>query len=233
MLKKKQCLRYIFLASILGSVNGAYAQSITPANDGLNTNVNQVGNQYNITGGTQAGANLFYSLQKLGLSTGEVANFLSNPSVQNVLTRVTGGQASLINGLIQMTGGNSNLFILNPAGIVFGANASLHVPANFSATTATGIQVGNGWFGINSSVDEVRNLTGNITGYGFTNTLPSLDTAQSGVISNEGKLQTDIGKSVTLVGGMVVNTGTIATPEGNITIAATPDNKFIKITNYV
>jgi filamentous hemagglutinin family protein len=231
MLKKKQCLRYIFLASILGSVNGAYAQSITPANDGLNTNVNQVGNQYNITGGTQAGANLFYSLQKLGLSTGEVANFLSNPSVQNVLTRVTGGQASLINGLIQMTGGNSNLFILNPAGIVFGANASLHVPANFSATTATGIQVGNGWFGINSSVDEVRNLTGNITGYGFTNTLPSLDTAQSGVISNEGKLQTDIGKSVTLVGGMVVNTGTIATPEGNITIAATPDNKFIKITN--
>jgi filamentous hemagglutinin family protein len=231
MLNKKQCLRYIFLASIFASAHGAYAQSITPANDGLNTNVNQVGNQYNITGGTQAGANLFYSLQKLGLSTSEVANFLSNPSVQNVLTRVTGGEASLINGLIQMTGGNSNLFILNPAGIVFGANASLNVPANFSAMTATGIQVGNGWFGINSSVDEVRNLTGNITGYGFTNTLPSLDNSPSGVISNEGNLQTNIGKSITLVGGMVVNTGTIATPEGNITITATPDNKFIKITN--
>ena len=227
----KQSLKAILFTFVLTSANGAYAQSIIPANDGLNTNVNQVGNQYNITGGIQAGANLFYSLQKLGLSTGEIANLLSNPSVQNVLTRVTGGEASLINGLIQMTGGNSNLFILNPAGIVFGANASLNVPANFSATTATGIQVGSGWFGVNSSVDEIRSLNGNVTGYAFTKTLPSLDTTPSGVISNQGNLQTNIGKSVTLVGGMVVNTGTISTPSGSITIAATPDNKFIKISN--
>ena len=232
MFYKKQCLRYLILASLITSAEGGYAQSITTTvNNGLNTNVNQVGNQYNITGGTQAGANLFYSLQKLGLSTGEIANFLSNSSVQNILTRVTGGEASLINGLIQVTGGNSNLFILNPAGIVFGANASLNIPANFSATTASGIQVGNGWFGINSSVDEVRNLTGNVTGYGFTNTLPSLDNSPSGVIVNQGNLSVSTGKSVTLVGGMVVNTGTIATSAGKITIAATPDNKFIKITN--
>ncbi|MBD2175515.1 CHAT domain-containing protein [Pseudanabaena sp. FACHB-1998] len=197
----------------------------------MNTNVNQIDRQYNITGGTQAGANLFYSLQKLGLTTGEIANFISNPNVQNILTRVTGGESSLINGLIQVTGGNSNLFILNPAGIVFGANASLNLPANFSATTATGIQVGNGWFGVNSSVDEVRQLTGNITGYGFTTPSPSLDNNNSGVILNQGNLSTNAGQSVTLVGGKVVNTGTIATPSGNITIATTSDNKFIKITN--
>ncbi|GBO51894.1 hypothetical protein APA_3475 [Pseudanabaena sp. lw0831] len=227
----KHGLSYLLLTSIIASTSGAYAQSITTGANGLNTNVDQVGNQYNITGGTQAGGNLFYSLQKLGLSTGEIANFLSNPNVQNVLTRVTGGEASLINGLIQVTGGNSNLFIMNPAGIVFGANASLNVPASFSATTASGIQVGNGWFGINSSVDEVRNLTGNVTGYAFTSTLPSVDTNSSGVIVNEGNLNVSAGKGVTLVGGMVVNTGTIATPSGNITIAATPDNKFIKISN--
>jgi|GEM_PF-2174060 len=227
----KQLSNALLFIFVIASANRAYAQSITPANDGLNTNVNQVGSQYNITGGTQAGANLFYSLQKLGLSTGEIANFLSNPTVQNVLTRVTGGEASLINGLIQVTGGNSNLFIMNPAGIVFGANSSLNVPASFSATTASGIQVGNGWFGINSSVDEVRNLTGNVAGYAFTNTLPSIDPNPSGVIVNEGNLNVNSGKSVTLVGGMVVNTGAIATPSGNITIAATPDNKFIKITS--
>jgi filamentous hemagglutinin family protein len=227
----KNGFSYLLLTSIITSTSGAYAQSITTGANGLNTNVDQVGNQYNITGGIQAGGNLFYSLQKLGLSTGEIANFLSNPNVQNVLTRVTGGEASLINGLIQVTGGNSNLFILNPAGIVFGANASLNIPASFSATTASGIQVGNGWFGINSSVDEVRNLTGNVTGYAFTNTLPSVAPNLSGVILNEGNLNVSTGKSVTLVGGMVVNTGTIATPSGNITIAATPDNKFIKITS--
>jgi filamentous hemagglutinin family protein len=227
----KHGLSCLLLTSIITSISGAYAQSITTGANGLNTNVNQVGNQYNITGGTLAGGNLFYSLQKLGLSTGEIANFLSNPNVLNVLTRVTGGEASLINGLIQVTGGNSNLFILNPAGIVFGANASLNVPASFSATTATGIKVGSGWFGINSTVDEVRNLTGNVTGYAFTNTLPSMDTNPSGVIVNEGNLSVSAGKTVTLVGGIVVNTGTIATPSGKITIAATPDNKFIKITS--
>jgi filamentous hemagglutinin family protein len=227
----KNGLSYLLITSIISSTSGAYAQSITTGANGLNTNVDQVGNQYNITGGTQAGSNLFYSLQKLGLSTGEIANFLSAPNVLNILTRVTGGEASLINGLIQVTGGNSNLFIMNPAGIVFGANASLNVPASFSATTASGIQVGNGWFGINSSVDEVRNLTGNVTGYAFTNTLPSVAPNPSGVILNEGNLNVSAGKSVTLVGGMVVNTGTIATPSGNITIAATPDNKSIKITS--
>lgn len=231
MLRKQSSFGYLLATCILASANGVHAQSITTGANGLNTNVDQIGNQYNITGGTQAGGNLFYSLQKLGLSSGEIANFLSNPNVQNVLTRVTGGEASLINGLIQVTGGNSNLFIMNPAGIVFGANASLNVPASFSATTASGIQVGNGWFGINSSVDEVRNLTGNITGYAFTNPLPSVAPNSSGVILNEGNLNVSAGKSVTLVGGMVVNTGTIATPSGNITIAATPDNKFIKITS--
>ncbi|WP_434686316.1 filamentous hemagglutinin N-terminal domain-containing protein [Pseudanabaena minima] len=227
----KHGLSYLLLTGIIASANGVHAQSITTGANGLNTNVDQVGNQYNITGGTQAGGNLFYSLQKLGLSSGEIANFLSNPNVQNVLTRVTGGEASLINGLIQVTGGNSNLFIMNPAGIVFGANASLNVPASFSATTASGIQVGNGWFGINSSVDEVRNLTGNVTGYAFTNTLPSVTPNSSGVIVNEGNLNVSTGKSVTLVGGMAVNTGTITSPSGDITIAATPDNKFIKITS--
>jgi filamentous hemagglutinin family protein len=230
MPRKTPSFGCIFATCVFASTNGVYAQSITTGANRLNTDVQQVGNQYNITGGTQAGANLFYSLQKLGLSRGEIANFLSNPSVQNVLTRVTGGEASLINGLIQVTGGNSNLFIMNPAGIVFGANASLNVPASFSATTATGIKVGNGWFGINSSIDQVRNLTGNVSGYAFINTLTSLDANPSGVILNQGNLSVGTGKTVTLVGGMVVNTGTIATPSGKITIAATPDNKFIKIT---
>jgi filamentous hemagglutinin family protein len=161
MLQPKRSVSYLLATCILASASAANAQNITPSNvNGLNTQVNQVGNQYNITGGTQSGANLFYSLQKLGLNANEIANFLTNPSVQNVLTRVTGGEASLINGLLQVTGGNSNLYIMNPAGVVFGNSASLNVPANFAATTASGIQVGNGWFNMNSSVDQVRNLNG-------------------------------------------------------------------------
>ncbi|HBL10146.1 MAG TPA: hypothetical protein DD379_01680, partial [Cyanobacteria bacterium UBA11162] len=41
--------------------------------------------------------------------------FLSQPGIENILARISGGNASLINGLIEVTGGNSNLFLMNPA----------------------------------------------------------------------------------------------------------------------
>ncbi len=77
-------------------------------------------NTFNITGGIKTGENLFHSFEKFGLQQGQTANFISNPSIQNILTRITGGEASFINGLIKVTGGNSNLYFMNPAGIMFG-----------------------------------------------------------------------------------------------------------------
>jgi filamentous hemagglutinin family protein len=74
------------------------------------------------------------------LDSGQIANFISTPNVQNILGRINGENASVINGLLQVSGGNSNLFLMNPSGIVFGQNATLNVPAAFTATTANGIQ---------------------------------------------------------------------------------------------
>jgi filamentous hemagglutinin family protein len=207
------------------------AQSITTAPDGTNTVILQNGQRFDITGGTQAGANLFHSFQQFGLSQGQIANFLSNPSIQNILSRVVGGDPSVINGLIQLTGGNSNLYIMNPAGIIFGGNASLNVPAAFTATTASGIQVGNGWFGMNTSVNDLKNLTGNPSGFAFTNsTVPLSATGQTGVILNQGNLTATQGQSITLVGGIVINTGTITTPNGKINIVASADGKYVRVT---
>jgi filamentous hemagglutinin family protein len=97
------------------------------------------GNTINITGGQTSvnGGNLFHSFDEFGVNTGETANFQSSPEINNILGRVVGGNASIINGILQVTGGNSNLFLMNPAGILFGPNASLNVPADFTATTAT------------------------------------------------------------------------------------------------
>src|SRR5207253_33278 len=81
----------------------------------------------------------FHSFQQFGLNANQIANFLSNPKIQNILTRVVGGEASQINGLIQVSGGNSNLFLMNPSGIVFGSSATLNVQGSFTATSANGI----------------------------------------------------------------------------------------------
>ncbi|ELS31044.1 MULTISPECIES: filamentous hemagglutinin N-terminal domain-containing protein [Pseudanabaena] len=218
---------------VMGSA--AFAQSIVPTQGSGNLGTQVApditnAQQLNITGGTQAAANLYHSFQQFGLTQGEIANFMSNPSVQNILARVSGGNASVINGLIQVTGGNSNLYLLNPAGIIFGANSSLNVPAAFTATTASGIQVGNSWFGVNTGIDDVKKLTGTPQAFGFasSNSMPTSE--QPAAIVNAGNLTVKEGQSITLVGGLVINTGTITSPSGKITIAASADGKYVKIT---
>jgi filamentous hemagglutinin family protein len=129
-----------------GATPPVLAQPITPAADGTGSVVTPNGNRFDIQGGTLSSdkTNLFHSFEKFGLDSGQIANFLSNPEIRNILGRVVGGEPSLINGLIQVTGGNSNLFLMNPSGIIFGSNAQLNVPAAFTATTATGIGFGGG-----------------------------------------------------------------------------------------
>ncbi|XZF61623.1 MAG: CHAT domain-containing protein [Gloeotrichia echinulata DVL01] len=199
------------------------AQSITPAADGTNTVVTPNGNGVDISGGTLSGngANLFHSFQKFGVDSNQTANFISNPNIQNILGRVVGGEPSIINGLIQVTGGNSNLFLLNPSGIIFGANASLNVPGDFTATTANGIGFGSNWFNAFGD-NNYAALVGTPSGFNFT-------TAQPGSIVNLGNLAVGNGKDLTLVGGTVVSTGELSAPGGNITVATVPGENVLRI----
>jgi filamentous hemagglutinin family protein len=167
-------------------------------------------------------ANLFHSFTRFGLDSNQIANFLSKPQIQNILGRVTGGDASIINGLIQVTGGNSNLYLMNPAGIIFGSNASLNVPASFTATTATGIGFGgNHWFNAIAN-NDYQNLSGTPSQFAF-------DNSQPGSIINAGNLAVTEGKSLTLLGGSVINTGQLTAPSGTITIAAVPGENLVRI----
>ncbi|MFB8787314.1 MAG: CHAT domain-containing protein [Potamolinea sp.] len=207
------------------------AQPITPATDGTGTIVTPIGNSFNIKGGTLSGdkVNLFHSFQQFGLNYGQIANFQSNSSIQNILGRVIGGNPSQINGLIQITGGNSNLFLMNPAGIIFGQNATLNVPASFTATTATRI----GFASPSLDQGEINwfKAFGN-NNYQTLNGIPSqflFPITQSGAIVNNGNLAVQSGQNLTLLGGSITNTGEIAAPGGNLMIAAVPGENLVKI----
>jgi filamentous hemagglutinin family protein len=98
---------------------------------------------FRITGGTQVGGNLFHSFQQFSVPTAGSAIFANGLDVQTILARVTGGTLSNIDGVIQASG-NSNLFLLNPAGIIFGPGAKLNIGGSFLGTTANTLQFADG-----------------------------------------------------------------------------------------
>ncbi len=211
------------ILSTLAVAPPADSQPITPANDGTGTTVNQNGNQFDIQGGTRNGANLFHSFDQFNVHTNQTANFVTTPDTSNILGRITGGNASYINGLIQVLGSNSNLFLMNPAGIMFGPNASLNIPASFSVTTATGIGFDNNNFWFQAmGTNNYANLVGNPSGYKFNVSNP-------GAIVNEGNLTLNPGENLTLLGGTVINTGELSVAGGNITIAAVEGGNTLRI----
>ncbi|MBP0018030.1 MAG: CHAT domain-containing protein [Cyanobacteria bacterium SBLK] len=188
------------------------------------TAITQNGNQFTIHGGNLSGdgTNLFHHFEQFSLDTGEIANFLSAPNIQNILTRVVSGNPSIIDGLIQITGGHSHLYLINPAGILFGQNSSLSIPGDFFATTATGIGFGNNhWFDVFGD-NSYPDLNGTPSQFAF-------DLEQHGAIINLGRLSVERGNGLTFLGGEIQNSGTLSASEGNITIAAVPGTSLVRI----
>jgi filamentous hemagglutinin family protein len=175
--------------------------------------------------GKQTNGNLFHSFGTFGVPTNQTANFEANSSVQNILGRVTGGAPSAIDGKLQVIGGDPkgvNLYLMNPAGIVFGKGASLDINGAFTATTAKAIDFNGKWFNALGTYNY-NELTGNPIGLAFTGNTP-------GSIFNAATLSNvQPGKSITLVGGTVISTGDIKTAGGNISIATVEGGKYVQI----
>ncbi|WP_353570694.1 filamentous hemagglutinin N-terminal domain-containing protein, partial [Candidatus Albibeggiatoa sp. nov. BB20] len=77
------------------------------------------------------------------LHQGQTATFLGE-DIHNIIARVTGGQASLINGQLISEIPQANLYFINPFGISFGKDARLNIQGSFHATTADYLKFTNG-----------------------------------------------------------------------------------------
>lgn len=95
-----------------------------------------------IDGGAIRGSNLFHSFQEFNIGAGQGVYFTNPTGITNILSRVTGSNPSNILGTLGVRGGNANLFLMNPNGIIFGPSSSLDVGGSFAATTANAIGFG-------------------------------------------------------------------------------------------
>ena len=104
--------------------------------------------------GTRVGDNLFHSFSVFNVESGESATFTGSQELRNVISRVTGGTVSNIDGLLRSQVGQANFFLINPAGVVFGPNAQVDVPAAFHVSTADELRFLDG--GVFSASDPSR-----------------------------------------------------------------------------
>lgn len=104
--------------------------------------------------GSLRGTNLFHSFAVFNIATGESATFTTaTRGIGNIVSRVTGGDSSLINGTLRLTpaDGTPAFYFINPAGVTFGAGAALDVPGAFHVSTADYVKFADGIFYANPS----------------------------------------------------------------------------------
>jgi filamentous hemagglutinin family protein len=128
----------------------AGAQVVTDASLGRPSQA-LAGPYYNIPEslGKLAGGNLFHSFQTFNVGMGEYATFTTDtPTISNVISRVTGGTPSTINGTIMLipAAGLPAFYFINPAGVIFGAGAVVDVPGAFHVSTADYVVFPDGRF---------------------------------------------------------------------------------------
>jgi filamentous hemagglutinin family protein len=213
--------------------NPALAQ--VTSDDTVNTQVSDDGETAEITGGERAGDNLFHSFQDFSVETGDTASFLNANDIANIFSRVTGGNISNIDGLISANG-SANLFLINPAGIVFGENARLDIGGSFYGSTADSILFEDGEYSatdlnnppvltINAPIGlNLRDQPGDITvrgnGQGSRTTTDLIDT--------ENALRVDSDKTLALVGGKINLEGaTLKTAGGRIELGSLEGNQQV------
>ncbi|MGK7894393.1 MAG: filamentous hemagglutinin N-terminal domain-containing protein, partial [Xenococcus sp. (in: cyanobacteria)] len=171
----------------------------------------QPDNIFEIVGGVEAGSNLFHSFREFSVLNGSTAYFNNASFIQNVITRVTGGSVSNIDGLIRANG-SANLFLLNPNGIIFGPNAQLNIGGSFLASTATSIVFADGNFFSATDPQTTPLLTISVpTGLQYRSN------AESIVNRSASGLQVQAGNTLALMGGEIqLNGGVLAAPGGRV-----------------
>jgi filamentous hemagglutinin family protein len=182
---------------------------------------------------------LFHSFENFNVPDHNIANFLNDTGLAttNILGRVTGGNVSNIFGTIQTIGfGNANLFLMNPAGIVFGPTASLNVGGSVTFTTADYLRLAdNGRFNaIQNATADALLSTAPVVAYGFLGSNPGAITVQGSQLTvSEGQGISLVGGNTTIQNG-ILESGTaqparLSAPNGQINLAsAKSPGEFLK-----
>ncbi|MCY6489681.1 two-partner secretion domain-containing protein [Leptolyngbya sp. GGD] len=173
-----------------------------------------------VTGGTKSGTNLFHSFQDFSVK-GSIL-FVPDPDILNIITRVTGNQRSLIDGILAVNG-RANFFLINPNGITFGQNAQLGINGSFFASTAQSVKFSDGSeFSAKSPQTPLLTMSAPI-GLQFGTRPASIEQTGS-------QLLVPPGQTLALLGGdVLVNGGSLIANSGKISLKTVDRPEYVSL----
>lgn len=235
---RSKLIKTFVSAGIIASLHHTLTPAEVITDGSLGDQSTLAGPNYEITSdlGKIHGNNLYHSFTEFNLSSTESANFSGPGHVSNIISRVTGGNESMINGSINSSINGANLFLLNPNGIIFGANASINITGSFYASTADYLNTeGNERFFAIPNEQTVLSVS-SPSAFGF------LDSNIAPIKINGSQLNSERGKTMSIIGGDITITGrselsesanndsaTLKTVDGNIEIASVASTGEIPI----
>ena len=166
--------------------------------------------------------NLFHSFSQFNINTNQTVIFdgptdIAKSSIHNILARVTGGDVSRIQGILDtLDMPNANFFLMNPNGVIFGPGARLDVAGSFAVTTANEIVLAEGaiFAATTDPIDCVLATASPVT-FGF------LDPTPRAVQVDQAQLNVPEGKTLSIIAGDVnITNSTLSAPGGRMNIVS-------------
>lgn len=187
--------------------------------------------------GRQVGGNLFHSFGKFNIYTNESATFSGPGSIENVIARVTGGTSSWIDGRLRSEISGANLYLLNPAGVMFGPNASLDVSGSFHVTTADYLKLGQDGQFFATTPEKSSLTSAPPSAFGFLGSNPGKITIEA----SSNYLSVPAGRTLSVVGGdiQISAGGVLYAAGGRINLASvaspgevTPESTGLNVSGF-
>ena len=174
---------------------------------------------------------MFHSFGEFNVPTNNIANFLNDTALptSNILGRVTGGNISNIFGTLQTTGfGNANLFLMNPAGFLFGPGATVNVGGMVNFTSADYLRLSDGarFNAIPNTTADALLSASPVAAFGFLGSNPGAITVQGSQLSvTPGQSLSLVGGNITVQSGVLddgttVQPARLSAPGGQINLAS-------------